>query len=138
MNEVFVHDQLVRFAHCDPAAIVYFPRFFDMAHTVMEDWFAQGVGLSMPDMIRNRRIGTPTVTIQCDFVKALRMGEMLRFELRVTKIGRSSIQLDYRGLHDGELHLHIVQTIAFADLDAMQSVPIPEDIRGRVEAYRVG
>lgn len=138
MNEVFVHDQLVRFAHCDPAAIVYFPRFFDMAHTVMEDWFAQGVGLSMPDMISNRRIGTPTVTIQCDFVKALRMGEMLRFELRVTKVGRSSIQLDYRGLHDGELHLHIVQTIAFADLDAMQSVPIPEDIRGRVEAYRVG
>jgi acyl-CoA thioesterase FadM len=38
MNETFVHEQLIRFSHCDPAGIVYFPRFFDLAHATMEDW----------------------------------------------------------------------------------------------------
>jgi 4-hydroxybenzoyl-CoA thioesterase len=135
MNQVFVHEQIIRFAHCDPAGIVYFPRFFDLAHTVMEDWFANGVGYSMPEMILRQRIGTPTVTIHCDFAKALRMGDVLRFELRVTRIGRSSVQLDYRGTFQGEEHLHIVQTIAFVDLDAMRSIPIPEHARERIESF---
>lgn len=135
MGEVFVHEQLVRFAHCDPAGIVYFPRFFDMAHTVMEDWFARGVAFSMPDMIRDRRVGTPTVTIRCDFARPLRMGEVLRFDLRVTRMGRSSVQLDYRGTRDGQDHLHIVQTIAFMDLDRAVSVPIPDDMRPAIERF---
>lgn len=135
MNQVFAHEQIIRFAHCDPAGIVYFPRFFDLAHTVMEDWFANGVGYSMPEMILQQRIGTPTVTINCDFAKALRMGDLLRFELRVTRMGRSSVQLDYRGSFRGEEHLHIVQTIAFVDLERMQSIPIPEHVRGRIEAF---
>ena len=67
MNRVFVHDQLIRFSHCDPAAIVYFPRFFDLAHSTMEDWFAQGVGFSLPEMIIERRIGTPTRSAARDF-----------------------------------------------------------------------
>lgn len=138
MNQVFTHEQIIRFAHCDPAGIVYFPRFFDLAHTVMEDWFANGVGYSMPDMILRQRIGTPTVTIHCDFAKALRMGDMLRFDLRVTRMGRSSVQLDYRGSFQSEEHLHIVQTIAFVDLERMQSIPIPEHVRGRIEAYMQG
>lgn len=136
MNRVFVHDQLVRFSHCDPAGIVYFPRFFDLAHGTMEDWFAEGIGTALPDLIRNRRIGTPTVTIRCDFAKPLRMGDVLRFELRVVAVGRSSVQLDYRGLSEGEERLHIVQTIVFMDLDTAQAVSIPADLRERVEAYR--
>jgi len=31
---------------CDPAAIVYFPRFLEMANDLVEDWFE--TGLSMP------------------------------------------------------------------------------------------
>ena len=82
-------------------------------------------------------VGTPTVTIHCDFAKAMRIGDTLRFDLRVTKMGRSSVQLDYRGSKDGEPHLHIVQTIAFADLDRMQSVPIPEFVRPNIERFLV-
>ena len=44
MSKIFEHDQPVRFSHCDPAGIVYFPRFFDMAHAAMEDWFTYGLG----------------------------------------------------------------------------------------------
>ncbi len=137
MNRIFVHDQLIRFAHCDPAAIVYFPRFFDLAHSTMEDWFAEGIGISLPEMIRERRIGTPTVRIDCDFVKPLRMGDMLRFELRVSKLGNASANVDYRGTKDGSEHLQIKQTLVFMNLDSAQAVPIPDDIRKKLQEFLI-
>jgi len=138
VNKIFIHDQLIRFSHCDPAGIVYFPRFFDLAHATMEDWFASGVNHSLPDLIRDRRIGTPTVSIQCDFALPLRMGDTLRFELRVSKLGSASVQLAYSGKKVGVEHLKIQQTIVFMALDAGRAVLIPEDLRPRIEQYLVG
>lgn len=135
MNQVFVHDQLVRFSHCDPAGIVYFPDFFDFAHATMEDWFRDGLRAPLPSLIRDRRIGTPTVSIQGDFSKPLRMGDTLRNELRVLKVGNASVRLQYRGLKNGVEHLQIVQTIAFIDLDATRAVPVPEDLRPAIETF---
>ena len=137
MNRVFVHDQLIRFSHCDPAAIVYFPRFFDLAHSAMEDWFTDGLGIALPQLILERRIGTPTVNINCDFAKPLRMGDTLRFELRVGRLGNASANIDYRGTKDGIEHLQIMQTLVFINLDSVKAVPIPGDIRERLEEYLI-
>ena len=137
MNETFVHEQLIRFSHCDPAGIVYFPRFFDLAHATMEDWLAQGLGQGLPVLIRERRIGTPTVSIQCEFAKTLRIGDTLRFELRVVKLGNASVQLAYSGRKEkgGDEHLTIRQTIVFMDLDTGRAMPIPEDLRPNIEQF---
>ena len=137
MNRVFVHDQLIRFSHCDPAAIVYFPRFFDLAHSAMEDWFTDGLGIALPQLILERRIGTPTVNINCDFAKPLRMGDTLRFELRVGRLGNASANIEYRGTKDGIKHLQIMQTLVFINLDSVKAVPIPGDIRERLEEYLI-
>jgi len=135
MNKVFVHEQLIRFSHCDPAGIVYFPRFFDLAHATMEDWFAQSLSQPLPDLIRDRRIGTPTVSVQCEFGKPLRMGDTLRFELSVRKLGNASVQLAYSGKKNTVEHLKMTQTIAFMSLDSASAIPIPEDLRPRIEQY---
>jgi 4-hydroxybenzoyl-CoA thioesterase len=137
MSKVFSVDQLVRFSHCDPAGIVYYPEFFDLQHAVMEDWFRDGVGRSLPELIRSHRIGTPTVNIQCDFAKPMSIGDRLHWELRVLKAGRASVQLEYRGLKDGSEHLRIVQTIVFMDLERQVAVAIPEELRPRIEDFLV-
>jgi 4-hydroxybenzoyl-CoA thioesterase len=134
-GQVFVHDQLIRFSHCDPAGIVYYPAFLDLAHATKEDWFAYGLGYSHFDLIAHRRIGTPTVNLQCDFSRAVEMGSTLRYELRVLRVGASSVQYSLTGKVGGEECLHILQTIAFMDLDQRRAVPIPEDLRPRIEAF---
>ena len=138
MNKIFLHDQPIRFSHCDPAGIVYFPRFFDLAHATMEDWFSVGLGQPLPGLIRERRIGTPTVSVQCEFAQPLRMGDTLRFELRVLKAGNASVQLAYSGKKEGVEHLRMVQTIAFMALDSGSATAIPDDLRPRIEQYLVG
>jgi 4-hydroxybenzoyl-CoA thioesterase len=133
--KVFVHDQLVRFSHCDPAGIVYYPAFLDLAHATKEDWFSQGLGYSHFDLIRARGLGTPTVNLQCDFQRTVEMGDVLRFELRVVRIGRASLQFALRGCVGGEQCLTILQTVVFMHLHTRRAVPIPEDLRPRIEAY---
>jgi 4-hydroxybenzoyl-CoA thioesterase len=137
MKQVFTVDHLIRFSHCDPAGIVYYPAFFDLQHAAMEDWFRDGLAQPLPDLIRDRGIGTPTVSIQCEFAKPLHMGDALHWEVRVLKLGRASVQLRYTGTKDGAMHLEITQTIAFMSLAAGTAVPIPEDLRPRIEAYLV-
>jgi len=135
MGKVFTHDQQVRFSHCDPAGIVYFPEFFDMSHAALEDWFTHGLGHAHAEMITERRVGTPTVRIHCDFYKPFRIGDTLHFEIRVLKMGRSSLTLHYSGKKDGVEHLAITQTVCFLDLDTGHAIPIPEDFRQGIAEY---
>jgi 4-hydroxybenzoyl-CoA thioesterase len=136
-GQVFIHDQLIRFSHCDPAGIVYYPAFLDLAHATKEDWFSHGLGYSHFDMMSERRIGTPTVNLQCDFARAVQMGSTLRYELRVRRMGASSVQYALTGSVAGERCLEIVQTIAFMHLDRRRAVPIPDDLRPRIETFLV-
>ena len=134
-GKVFLHDQLVRFSHCDPAGIVYYPAFLDLAHATKEDWFTQALGYSHFDLIRSRGIGTPTVNLQCDFFRTVEMGDTLRFEMRMLKVGASSLQYELIGKVRELECLKILQTVVFMDLKARKAVPIPSDLRARIEEY---
>lgn len=134
-GEVFLHDQLVRFSHCDPAGIVYYPAFLDLAHATKEDWFTQGLGYSHFSLMRERNLGTPTVNLQCDFFHTVEMGDTLRFELRMVKVGGSSMQYELLGKVGDVECLKILQTVVFMHLHTRKAVPIPPDLRPRIEEY---
>jgi acyl-CoA thioesterase FadM len=55
----------------------------------------------------------------------------------VVKVGASSVQYALAGRVDGEPCLKILQTIAFMHLDRRRAVPIPDDLRPRIESYLV-
>ena len=44
--EIFTLLRPVRFADCDPAGIVFFPRLLEMVNDLIENWFE--CGLAMP------------------------------------------------------------------------------------------
>jgi 4-hydroxybenzoyl-CoA thioesterase len=137
-GRIFAHDMLVRFSHCDPAGIVYYPWFFDMTHATKEDWFSQGLGYPHSDLMLKRRMGTPTVRIDGEFFKPVQMGDTLRYELKVLRMGNSSIDISISGRKDGVEHLRISQTLVFMSLESRRPVPIPEDLRPRIAEYLVG
>jgi acyl-CoA thioesterase FadM len=93
MGEIFRVSKLIRFQHCDPAGIVFYPQYFVLFHEVMEDWFYSGLELKFADLIVGKRLGAPTVDIRGQFFAPSRLGETLEFSLLVRKIGASSIGL---------------------------------------------
>ena len=128
---------MVRFEHCDPAGIIFYPRYFQLSHQVVEDWFKDGLGSSHADLVVNRRIGIPTVHIEAGFFAASRLEEELEFTLLVTKLGNSSVTLNITAHHNGELRCEINQVIVFSQLDPekVKSVPIPNEVRAQMEQF---
>ncbi|HZT19056.1 MAG TPA: thioesterase family protein [Dongiaceae bacterium] len=126
----------VRFAHCDPAGIVYFARYFDMMNGVVEDWFAEALGLDYHDIIARRRVGLGYVSARAEFRRPARMGEALTFVLLIERIGRSTAALDLHGYNAGEPALTGHLIMVATSLETHRAIPLPADIRAGLERYR--
>lgn len=120
----------VRFGQVDYAGIMFYPRFFENFHAVFEDMFGERLGVPYMSILKDRRIGFPTVHIETDFRKAFRFGEPMRLVLDVTRIGNSSIQFRYRGYHGdaAEPSVQASATVVVIHLDSFETLPIPADI----------
>ena len=127
--------QLVRYFHCDPGGIVYFPRFFDMFNVALEDWFAEALACPWgTDLIGARQLSTISLAIRAEFLRACRLGEVLDFDLWPTHLGRSSIQLALAGSAAGAERLRAAWTICLVSREQFRSAPIPDDLRERMQS----
>jgi 4-hydroxybenzoyl-CoA thioesterase len=135
MNKVFTVEYPILFSHCDPAGIVYFPRFFDLLHRAMEDWFTFGLEERFADFIMVKKLGIPTVGTHVDFVSPARFGDTMRIELRVAKLGRTSIELSIDSFVDGKPCFKAKHTVCVFSQHTYKAVPIPDELRERMHGY---
>lgn len=129
-------EQTVRFAHCDPAGIVFFPQYLVMLNTLVEDWFDRGLGIPYAGLILQRRIGLPTVRLEVDFTAISRLGDVLVQRLALTHLGRSSmhLQVDFEG-RDGQPRLRARQVLVCTSLDTHRPQALPDDVRAALAAF---
>lgn len=125
---------VVRFAHVDPAGIVFYPRYFEMLNAAVEDMFAEQIGVDFATMHLDRKIGVPTVNLSVDFHAASRLGDLLDFTIDVEKVGGSSATLNVAVTSAGAPRLSIRVVLVCMDLDAGKSMPWPDDMRPQVSA----
>jgi 4-hydroxybenzoyl-CoA thioesterase len=137
MGTPFERDKLIRFHHCDPAGIVFYPQYFVLFNELVEDWFNQGLQCNYANMVYQERLGTPMVKLQAEFLSPSQIGEVLRLSLTVRRIGNSSLELEVDGTSGGKLRIRAFLTVVLANVDARRSVPIPPDLRQRIETYAV-
>jgi 4-hydroxybenzoyl-CoA thioesterase len=131
----FSRERLIRFSHCDPAGIVYFVNFFDMVGGVVEDWFREAVGLPFQEMHLERRVGFPIVNTGCEFFRPAHLGDTLRLELAITRLGRSSIEFTVRGAVGAEEKFRARHKVAMVSLESFRALPIPEEMRAKMAPY---
>ena len=137
MTKVFRVEYPILFSHCDPAGIVYFPRLFDLLHRAMEDWFTFGLKERFADFIMTKKLGVPVVGTKVDFLSPARFGDQLKIELRVLRLGRASIELAIDSFVADRPCFKAQHTICCFSHETYKAVPIPEDLRGKMEAYVV-
>ena len=135
-KEPYVHSSRVRFTHTDPAGYVFFPRYFEKFQAAVEDWFNLEMGVDYAGIVLNRGVGLPTAHTECNFMKPCRLGEILDLSLRLTKVGSTSLTVDFFGSVAGEQRLHGQSVLVFINLQDGTPVPIPEDLREKLEDYQ--
>jgi 4-hydroxybenzoyl-CoA thioesterase len=134
---MFRTEKLIRFHHCDPAGIVFYPQYFVLFHEVLEDWFSEGLGIDYAQFVRSHGMGLPTVKLECEFLSPNPMGNVVTFELGVKHIGNSSIALGVRGVVAGRESIRATLTVVHASVKEMRPVPIPDDLRSAMERFRI-
>jgi 4-hydroxybenzoyl-CoA thioesterase len=134
-SEVFEVEDTIRFAQCDPAGIVFFPQYLVMLNTLHERWFTEGLGVPYPEYIGVRRLGVPTVRLECDFTAVSKHGDRLRQRLAVAKLGRTSLELAVEFDSAGELRARFRQVLVCTSLATHKSHPLPDDLRAAMQRY---
>jgi 4-hydroxybenzoyl-CoA thioesterase len=121
----------VRFGDCDPAGLVYYPVIFHYFHVAMEEFFAARCGTTYARLMREQRIGFPTVNVRAEFLVPIVYGDEIEVEVKVTRVGDSSATFEYaaRRVSDATLCARSEQVHVAMNLDARRPVSIPADLR---------
>lgn len=133
-GQVFTTERRVRFADCDAAGIVFFPRYFEMLNGVVEDWFAGPLEASFRELHLNRHVSVPTAAVEGRFIAPSRLEDELTFALTVTRLGGASCTLRHRISAGTDLRFEATQTIVFVG-SSLTPEPWPEPLRTRIAPF---
>ena len=90
----FEKHQLIRFHHCDPAGIVFYPEYLVIIDELIEDWFTEGMKTSFADLHAVERIGIPAARIEVDFLSPSKIGDVLWSEPSIADVYVKGIKID--------------------------------------------
>ena len=131
----FTRSVPIRFSHCDPAGIVYFPHYFNMFNGLIEDWYTEELGYNYAEIIMGSQFGFPFVHIECDFKVPSRMGDVIDLTLLVERVGRSSLGIAIVCHRDGVERLRARMVTAMMSITTRKPEPLPQPLREVIEGY---
>lgn len=133
---VFSYPIDVRFQHCDPAGIVFYPRYFEMFNLVVENWFDKSLDHSFKKNHDVLKFGIPTVHITTNFTAPSFLEDQINFQLAVQSVGTSSLKLKIKGWCEGELRCTVNLTIVCIGLSSRKAQSWPDQIRYRLTQFQ--
>ena len=127
----FLSSRRIDFPMVDSAGIVYYPRFWDLAHRFYEESWEYTCGIHYNEVLENYRLGFPLVHSEANFHHPLSYGDTATCKLRIKRIGNTSITWDFEIFNqDGILCWTSVQTTVCTSMDEItKKVSVPEWMR---------
>ena len=132
----FVHARRIRWGEADPARIAYTARFLDFAMDAIEAFFTDRLGASFYEFNLDHGCGTPFVHVELDFRSPVTPRDTLETEVRIAKLGGSSLSFVVAGRVGDRLAYEGRLVCAFVDTtgEKMKPIPIPPPFRAKLEA----
>jgi 4-hydroxybenzoyl-CoA thioesterase len=100
----FINRRTVRieWGDCDPAQIVFYPRYFAMFDGATQELFRAALGKPKIEWTKEFGIiGIPMVDTRAKFIVPSRYGDDIVFESRVARFGGSSFDIEHRVFREG-------------------------------------
>jgi 4-hydroxybenzoyl-CoA thioesterase len=129
----------IEWGHCDPAGIVFNPRFFEFFDWSTALLFEHALGMTKPEMLKAYGAAEiPLVDTRARFLQPCRFGETVEIVSRVTRLGRSSFDVEHRLLKQAELAVEAHETRVWTGYDPaeagrLQAQPLPARIIARLQ-----
>lgn len=127
----------IEWGDCDPAGIVYFPRYFEIFDACTAAAF-EAAGLPKPQLIKTFGIiGIPAVDIRASFHAPCTFGEDILVETQLGEWGRSSFKVHHRLLNRDVLSVEGFEVRVWTARDStgrLGGQTIPREV---IERFRV-
>lgn len=137
-QRVFAREIEIEWGDCDPAGIVYYPRYFEMFDAATAHMVAAATGMSKFDLLRRHdAVGFPMVSTGAEFHRPSRFGDRVRIESSITDIARSSFAVKHRLLNGEELAIEAFEKrvwVQRAPDGAIKSAPLPPAVIAALSA----
>ena len=127
-HEPFHFQTRIRFIDTDASGRIHYTamfRYFESAE--ME--FMRSLGIRYD----HREYAFPRVHVECDFMLSIVSDDLIDIELRLAKLGGSSLRFEFRALKHGDLAAQGAVVIACMGRASQKAVRIPPDVRARLE-----
>ena len=124
----------IEWGDCDPAGIVYFPRYFAIMDNCTTHLFERATGLKKYQMQKKYDFaGFPMVDVRAKFYAPTRYGDDVVVESRIAEFGNSRFEVLHRLTKDDELAVEGFETRVWVgrhpdDPSRIKSKPVPEEI----------
>jgi 4-hydroxybenzoyl-CoA thioesterase len=123
----------IEWGDCDPAQIVYFPRYFAYFDACTAGLFKK-VGLPKRQMLKTYGIlGIPLVDLRASFKAPSRFSDTVIVESEITEWRRSSFSVRHRLFNKGILavecfEIRVWATVSESDPERIESKPVPREV----------
>ena len=124
----------VEWGDCDPAGIVFYPRYFEMFETCIATLFERATGLTKYQMLRQYQFaGYPVVEARAKFSAPAKYGDDVVAETTVTEFRGSSFDVQHRVFNADKLAVEGFETRVWvardpADPSRIKAQAIPDDV----------
>jgi 4-hydroxybenzoyl-CoA thioesterase len=124
----------VQWGDCDPAGIVFYPRYFEWFDACSILLFEKATGMTKIRMLEKfNGAGLALLEARAVFKVASQYGDDIEVETRVAEFRRSSFFMHHRVMKGDILALEGFETRVWTTRDPsnnkMRSAPIPEEVR---------
>jgi 4-hydroxybenzoyl-CoA thioesterase len=129
----------ITWGDCDPAGIVYYPRYFEIFGDSTTELFERTLGMTKYQFLKAYEFaGYPTVDTRAKFSIPTRFGDDVVIETTVAAFRRSSFDVHHRLLKDGKLAVEGFETRVWvgrdpADASKIKAIPIPQAVLDRLK-----
>ena len=137
---MFVNRRVIRieWGDCDPAGIVYFPRYIEYFDACTAHLFEAALGMTKHAMLEAYGMaGFPMVDLNARFLIPSVFGDDVTVESSVESFGRSSFKVRHRLLRGGDLAVEVLETRVWTAYDPaapgkLKSLPVPDEVRAKL------
>jgi 4-hydroxybenzoyl-CoA thioesterase len=123
----------IEWGDCDPAQIVYFPRYFAYFDACTAGLFKK-VGLPKRQMLKTYGIiGIPLVDLRASFIAPSRFSDTVVVESEITEWRRSSFSVRHRLFNKNVLavecfEIRVWAALSESDPERIESKPVPREV----------
>lgn len=129
-------EMVIRLQHTDAAGVVYFARFFELAHLAYEDLLDE-IGQPLPSDLGSAALILPIVHAEADYRAALRLGDRIVIGVSVEAVRSRSFSLRYRIATADDSEVAVLETVhAAVDTSSGTSTALPPALKERLEGLQ--